>query len=324
MKPIQRRRALGLLGATALTGCAPAIPMAQLGDDPFEGGIGGTGIVGVMTGTGSVLVNGLRVEVPDRARITTNGRAASDRLLMPGVTLSMVANARRDRFEAQFIDVDTPLIGPLARHGAGYAINGTALSLDQGVAAAALVGQRVMAWGLWRRDGRLQTSLIYRAADGPDNVAGVLVGSAEKGWTIGQTRLQTTARNRLTAGQYAVAEGQFAGTAFRADTVQMGRFRQGGGTLRQLAVEGYLEPVATAPGFRLSGLGHSFDPRLALTPFAAQRAVYFGPYDGRFRARRAVVVPDAPAPRAALLTPDIGKTVADSLTGAAARPVRLR
>ena len=54
------------MGATALGACAPAIQTAALSDDPFEGGIGGTGIVGVMVAAGSVLINGLRVEPGER------------------------------------------------------------------------------------------------------------------------------------------------------------------------------------------------------------------------------------------------------------------
>ena len=320
---MNRRHTLGLLGATALAGCAPGIPVAQLSEDPFEGGIGGTGIVGVMTGTGSVLLNGLRVELPSSTRVFANGRRVGESALVPGMALSIVARTRADRFEAQRIDMDAPLIGTLQRHGSGYAINGTGLSLD-GVAAARLVGHRVLASGVWQADGRLRTSLLSPASDGAATVSGVLVGSAADGWQIGGTRLRTTAANRLTAGQFAVANGRFASGALEADTVQMGRFREGGGTLRQLSVEGYLEPISTAPGFRVSGLGHSFDQRLSLAPFATQRAVYFGPYDGRFRARRAVLLPEAQTQRRGLLQPDEGEKFSTGLTGPAARAVAFK
>ncbi|WP_299142960.1 hypothetical protein [uncultured Tateyamaria sp.] len=321
MTRLNRRQTFAMLGATALTACAPAIPLAQLGEDPFEGGIGGTGIVGLMTGTGSVLVNGLRVEMPDQVRVFFDGAQGSATRLVPGMGLSMVARTRLDRFEAVRIDVDTPLVGHLRRHGSGFAVNGTRVHLTTG---ASLVGRRVSVHGIWRPDGSVQSNLTHATQTTQDRVAGVLVGSATSGWSIGQTPLVTDAAARLTAGQFAVAQGTFDGTTLVTTSVQMGRFREGGGTLRQLSVEGFLEPIDSAPGFRVSGLGHSFDQRLALAPFATHRAVYFGPYDGRFRAQRAVVLPNSTAQRAALLTPTEGARTAAGLAGPTAQRVQRR
>jgi len=314
---LNRRHILSLMGATALTGCAPAISTAQLGDDPFEGGIGGTGIVGLMTGTGSVLVNGLRVEIPDNTRIFANVSTASDSMLVPGTALSMVAYARRGRFEAQQIDIDAPLIGTLTRTSRGFAINGTSVQIDR---AGSFTGQRVAAHGLWQPDGSLRGSLVQVIPGDTDSVAGVAVGSPDAGWKIGQTPVILPQGGLLIAGQFAVASGQFADGTFNATSLELGRFR-GGQALRQLSIEGYLEPIAAAPGFRISGLGHSFDRRLALNPFAQLRALYFGPYDGRFRARRAVVLPENQGTRQALLQPAEDANFAAGLIGTAAKPI---
>ena len=320
---INRRHMIGLMGATAISGCAPAISTAQLGDDPFEGGIGGTGIVGLMTGTGSVLVNGLRVEVPSDASLFVAGQPTTSDALVPGVALSIVAAMRSGRFEARRVDVDIPLIGILQRQATGFAVNGTPLKIEAGVTAANRTGQRVAAHGVWQADGTVRTSLITPAS-GADVVSGVLALGSDVGWQIGQTPVIQPAGLRLTAGQFVVARGAFMDGVLTASSVQVGRFRQGAETIRQLSVEGYLEPVATAPGFAVSGLGHSFDPRLALSPFAPHRAVYFGPYNGRFRARRAVVLPDNARLRSALLRPEEDATFATGLVGHAARPVSTR
>lgn len=317
MTRLNRRHILSLMGATALTGCAPAIPTSQLGDDPFEGGIGGTGIVGLMTGTGSVLINGLRVEIPDTTRILANGRRESDTMLVPGTALSMVAYARRGRFEAQQIDIDTPLIGTLTRVADGYAINGTSVQIGR---AGSLVGRRVAAHGLWQPDGSLRSSLVQPIQADTDSVAGVAVGSRNTGWKIGQTPIELPQGGLLISGQFAVASGQFSDGTLKTTSVELGRFR-GGQSLRQLSIEGYLEPIDAAPGFRISGLGHSFDRRLALDPFAQTRALYFGPYDGRFRARRAVILPETEVTREALLRPAEGENFAQGLVGIAAKPI---
>lgn len=323
MKRLNRRHMLSLLGTSALSACAPAIQLSQLGDDPFEGGIGGTGIVGIMTGAGSVLINGLRVEVPANTRIMAAGRAVGDSVLVPGAALSLVARARLGRMEALRIDVDAPLIGTLIRQGNTLTINGTALQLDSGIRAAGLNGQRVMAHGLWQPDGSLRASLLQPMPDGPDSIAGVVEGSPAAGWRMGQTSVQAPQGQVLVPGQFAVATGQFTQNMLRASSVVLGRFR-GGQSLRQLSVEGYLEPIAAAPGFRISGLGHSFDRRLALDPFARGRAVFFGPYDGRFRAQRAVALPESIGARAALLRPGSEGQFATALTGTAAKRIATR
>lgn len=320
MTRLNRRDILGLMGATALTGCAPALITMQPGDDPFEGGIGGTGIVGLMTGTGSVLVNGLRVEILNSTRIFVNGRVAGDTMLVPGTALSMVARAHRGRFEAQQIDIDAPLIGILTRDGQGLSINGTRVQTS--AAAAPFLGQRIIAHGLWQPDRSLRASLLQITPGTTDSVAGVASGTPDTGWKIGQTPVILPRGRILIAGQFAVASGTFAVGKLTATSLELGRFR-GGQALRQLSIEGYLERTTAAPRFQISGLGHSFDRSLTLDPFAQARALYLGPYDGRFRARRALILPENRAARHALLQPRAGENFAQSLTNAA-QPIKGR
>jgi hypothetical protein len=86
-----------------------------------------------------------------------------------------------------------------------------------------------------------------------------------------------------------------------ADRLTSGRFTGAAGRLGRLSIEGYLEPVNAAPGYRISGLGHSFAQNVSLERFADARALFRGGYDGRFRPDAALVLPDAPGRRRALL-----------------------
>ncbi|MEM8752997.1 MAG: hypothetical protein AAGF90_08480, partial [Pseudomonadota bacterium] len=62
MTALDRRAALAGIGAALLGACAPGsregAGVADARKDPAEGGIGGTGIVGVLTDFGSLVVNG--------------------------------------------------------------------------------------------------------------------------------------------------------------------------------------------------------------------------------------------------------------------------
>ena len=320
MTTFNRRYALALFGAATVAGCAPAVQTAALGDDPFEGGIGGTGIVGVMVGTGSVLINGLRVEVPDAVRIVDNGGIGGTGALIPGRAMTIVARARRDRLEALRIDVEDPLVGVLRGDRGALSVNGTPVTIEPGAVGGTLIGRRVAVSGVWQAGGGLRASLI-RPADGqPDRVAGTVTGNPASGWIIGGTSIAPPQGGGLIAGQYAALSGSFDGTRLTARTLQLGRFRPGT-ALDQLSVEGYLEPIASAPGYRVAGLGHSFARRLNLAPLVQTRAVFFGRYDGLFAARRAVVVPDTVTGRRALLTPADGAAFASALGGATARRI---
>ncbi|MEX0364434.1 MAG: hypothetical protein AB3N22_00080 [Ruegeria sp.] len=310
------------MGATGLTACAPAIPSAQLGDDPFEGGIGGTGIVGLMTGTGSILINGLRVELTSATRIFAANIRTTESALVPGRTLTVLSRTRLGRLEAQRIDIDDPLSGVLLRQGSGVSVNSTPL---HGLSVPSeTLGKRVTVGGIWQTDGSVRASLVRAVNQAEDTVSGVLAGSRVVGWRIGQTPIVPPSGQSLIAGQFVVAKGMFARGALRATSIRFGRFRERADTLRQLSVEGYLEPVDTAPGFRLAGLGHSLDQRLQLGAFADRRAVYFGPYTGRFVARRAVLIPEDRAQRISVLQPGPDRAFADGLSGDRARSVPTR
>ena len=241
MTKFDRRQALALLGAATVAGCAPAIQTGALGEDPFEGGIGGTGIVGLMVAAGSVLINGLRVEVPDATRIVDNGGIGGTGALIAGRAMTIVARARRDRLEAQRIDVEDPLIGVLRRTSGVLSVNGSPVTVEPGAVGGTLVGRRVAASGVWQADGSLRTSLIRPVPDTADSVSGTVTGDPVTGWLIGQTLVQSPPGSRLIAGQYASLGGAFNGTSLIARTLRQGRFRPGT-TLNQLAVEGTLNP----------------------------------------------------------------------------------
>ncbi|MEL7093055.1 MAG: hypothetical protein AAFN94_15085, partial [Pseudomonadota bacterium] len=266
--------------ASSALALVPAPTLLAATEDPFEGGIGGTGIVGLMTGRGSVLINGLRVEIPSSARLTLNGVRVGESDLLPGVAMTVVAQAQGDRFVAARINAEHPLIGLVEDTNGQITINGSPIAMDPGARTAPVVGQRMAASGVWRADGALQTSLIQPVSGTTDRVAGTVTAAN----TIGQTAL---ALQGPAAGQYEAHLGRYENGRFFAQRVQAGRF-PAGTALDQLSVEGYLEPVADAPGFRIAGLGHSFARNLDLAPYARRRNVFFGRYAGLFVARRAV------------------------------------
>ena len=305
MSFVNRRHVLGLLGSTALAGCAaPAVVTRQ--GDPFEGGIGGTGIVGLLTDFGSLVVNGLRVELNRRTTIRTPYGRVSESAIRQGMPLTILASKSRDRLVARDVAISLPLVGELRRGASGLTVNGAPVRAEPGSLGTAAVGARVSVSGVWSTNG-LVASRFDPAGDAEDLLAGVVGRTGPTGLSVAGVPVRLANASGLpVAGSYLNAFGSYDGTSFVAERTVGGRFGAVSIPLRQLSVEGFLEPVASNPGFRVAGLGHSFARDLELEALAARRAVYFGPYDGSFRAAKGYVVPEAFEARRQLLGAGFG------------------
>lgn len=293
-----------MLGAGALAACAPPEFVTQGGPDPFEGGIGGTGIVGTITGSGALMVNGLALSTTAATRVRTAlPRGLPDRL-GTGQTLTVTAMRTRRGFEARHITIDYALVGEVTRRsGGGFAVNGVAVRLEPGAVGTLVPGARVALSGLWQSDGSLIVSRVDVTPDAPDLVAGTVISTGPGRFMIGAVPIVPRGTVPVN-GSYAVAVGRATAAGLDADLLRPGRFLTET-PIRQLSIEGYLESDAGRPGFRVAGLGHSFARDLDLAPLAQVRAVYYGSYNGLFGARAAYVLPEGVQARTALLTPGV-------------------
>lgn len=219
--------------------------------------------------------------------------------LEPGVPLTVFARRSKSGYVARSVSVDYTLFGRVHRVGGALGVSGVPVIPESGARGRLVPGMRVAVGGVWTRDG-VRASLIAPAPEGPDLVAGT-VNPGQGGASFALGSVDMAYQGRAPApGSYAVALGRAEAGGFLASDVRPGRF-EAGVSLGQLSVDGYLEPSARAPGLRIAGLGHSFAEKVQLGGVGARRAVYFGPYDGRFAARGGYVVPDDFGVRAALL-----------------------
>ena len=241
MRQTSRRSALALLGATALTSCATPQIVSRDTPDPFEGGIGGTGIVGLLTDFGSLIVNGLRIELTGQTQIFDTFVQVSESALAPGQPLTIYAIRDRDAIVARRVDINHALIGTLDGGANGPSVNGVPLEIEPNAPVRLTSGQRIAVSGLWATD-RLIVSRIDAARDGPDVVAGTLVEvPAATTLQIGGAMLQGVP-NGNRAGDYTIAFGTGNTSGIEVAQIKQGRFT-GASDLRQLSVEGYLEPI---------------------------------------------------------------------------------
>lgn len=288
---LTRRAVLGLgVAAAALPGAV----LAQSTRPDVEGGIGGTGIVGLLTDFGSLIVAGNYVRTDGATRYSDGFGPLRENNLRVGDSLTVEAAGPVNGLIARRVHVTHPLVGAISAvsaNGRVVTVNGVEVRLD-GRLRGFGVGDRVAVSGLWR-GAVVQASRLTLARAANDLVAGDVTRSG--GITrVGAVPVRGPGTGSPARGSFASVVGQFdpKSGVLRARRVATQRFTGAAGPLVRLSVEGYLDPSPSAPGYRVAGLGHSFERNLKLDTFAGSRVLMNGAYTGRFAASGAVVLPE--------------------------------
>ncbi|MEO0363151.1 MAG: DUF5666 domain-containing protein [Pseudomonadota bacterium] len=307
MTALDRRAALAGIGAALLGACAPGsregAGVADARKDPAEGGIGGTGIVGVLTDFGSLVINGLRIETDGATEVTTALGPADLDALAVGKSLTVEAATIAGRLVARRVLVDHPVIGrPIAisPDGRSAVVAGVNVVLEEGALGAFAPDRPVAVSGVWRGDLVIASRIDRARDDAPDLIAGetrLLNGAL----AVGGRPVSLSGGERIEPGGYVTFTGRAVAKRFVASTLTPGRFTGAGGPLERLSVEGYLDPVEAPPFYAVSGLGHSFSADARLGAFAAGRTLFEGRYVGTFAVDTGLDLPQSFEERRALL-----------------------
>jgi hypothetical protein len=201
------------------TGIAPAGPVE-------DRGMGGTGIVGVITGFGSIWVNGIEVEFDPATPVRIDGSGTHGDVLRVGQVAVITATGSGSRLDARSITIRHEVSGPVE----AVESNGTVLRVAGqrvtfagqvwGDATTPKVGDWVAVSGLpgpdGGPDGGIVATRIDRREPGRVTVHGPLSGTA------GAPRIGTLAlRSSLGAGigQQVTASGRYADGVLTPDAV---------------------------------------------------------------------------------------------------------
>ena len=142
---------------------------AGLGGTGIDGGLGGTGIFGLIEGFSSIWVNDVRIEIPETAVITLNGRPAREADLTLGQTVAVEAkDDGQGGFVARRIDAAFALVGPISgAESAGDRLRLRVLGQVVEVSALTLtdslrLGDWVVVTGLRDHRGTIQAANVAR------------------------------------------------------------------------------------------------------------------------------------------------------------------
>lgn len=282
----------GAACAATLLCATPTIAKSQ--DRQAEGGIGGTGIVGLLTEFGSLYINGNYVRTDASTAFSDGFGPLQKGHLRVGHSLTVEASGSVTNLIARRVHVTHPLVGRISsieENGMLMRVNGVVVALERRLQGFK-VGDRVAVSGLWREQ-KVVASHLSRARSNLDLVSGD-VSRGNGGVRIGPLRVVGGGIGRAKTNGFATAVGTFdaAAATMRAQRATSERFTGAAGALQRLSIEGYLERTASAPGVRVAGLGHSFERNLRFGSATTERLLLSGNYTGKFAVDRAVILPE--------------------------------
>lgn len=170
-----------LLALLAAAGARAACEPGGMGGTGMrsDGGIGGTGIraegdvgiIGVITGFGSICVNGIEVQYEADTPVSADGQPASPSSLALGKLVAVRALGSGMQARAREIRILDAVVGRAAAVDpasgalqiAGQRVQLAASTVIAPELVGDLVGQNVRVSGLWRADGALAATRIERA-----------------------------------------------------------------------------------------------------------------------------------------------------------------
>ena len=224
---------------------------AEPDDEEKEGGILGTGIVGTITGLGSIVVNGQTIEFDPGLAIHDGVTAATADALAPGHTVAVVAQKEDGAWRAVSIRQVLPLVGPVTVDPGGQLhVLGTQIVLPSGEEPP-MSGDWVAVSGLWQ-DRQVVASRLERLASGQTaRIEGSILDQAPGSpLVVGDTRIAGIVPQHAEIGDVVRAFGAVSQGGLEATRLETGLFLE---TPSVVLVEGYLSPPGPAGVYTLLG-----------------------------------------------------------------------
>lgn len=299
------QRLAGLLALALLTSCASLDPFSS--DDLADRGIGGTGIVGVITAFGSVWVDGVEVEITADTEIDSDGRPVGAEELRLGQVAIIEASDTETGLAAGSISIRHEVSGPVEAvedSGTLMIVAGQRVVLSGTVPgdAGARRGEWVAVSGIREPDGDIVATRIDKTLPGLVTVHGVLAGSGSS-LRIGRLGLEGDIPDDLSAvtvqGRYQ--DGVLLAEAVSPDLLVSDPAAHFSDDIGRLLIETYVRPddgllavdgglLAVGGGTRPGGIVGGSTPVRAVVEFTRRP-------DGDFHATAARAAPDPIGPR---------------------------
>ncbi|MEM1074137.1 MAG: DUF5666 domain-containing protein [Pseudomonadota bacterium] len=249
------------------------------GDDDVEAGTIGTGIMGEITGLGSIHVSGVRIALPQNLVLRApDGTVRQAGAVSAGETVVVDAVPSQDGLTATRISHFHPIVAPVESISSDHL---RLLSLDIDIAGLSANGLAPGDWvavsGLWRDNTLVASHLRPMAAQKQITVNGTYRLDGNGHPKIGPFHLDSPVDARV--GDHLRVSGDWMpeGMSIRARDVDSGLFAL---DQQQLLVEGYMSQPDANGTYFIFGSGTIFtteDPNMRVPSERSVFCVHLGP-----------------------------------------------
>jgi Domain of unknown function (DUF5666) len=246
------------IGGTGQVAQRPGIGGTGISSD---GGIGGTGIVGVVTGFASICVNGVELHYDASTPVLRDGQAAPARDLLVGQVVAVRASgsgASADQLQAQQIAVLDAAVGPLTRvdpaTGELELLGQRAVALERSDLVRMRVGDWVRVSGHRLLNGEIRASRVQAMEQGAGTAQGTVAAQVlgpvsaingnqvRVGGTLVSFELQAPPAG-LAVGQELAVSGAWNGSRLQAQRASTQPTREGLGKVENVVLQGYVHAL---------------------------------------------------------------------------------
>lgn len=269
---------IGGTGAPARSDSPSLQPLAGRpgigGTGAAEGGIGGTGIVGVITGFASICVNGVEVHYDTSTPVSADGRPTSLSDLAVGQVVAVQAQGVGDQLSARRIAVMHAVVGPISRvdstAGQLQVLGQSVRVADKATLSGLKPGHWIQVSGYRLVSGEVAASRVESIApQAQAQVTGQMGVVSGNGFALQGARVNLDGlrlSDEAVTGAEVSVRGRWDGTTLQAQAVEVAPSRQIVGQAERVVLEGYVHAVfgnevslgnrvvTLAPGVKISGV----------------------------------------------------------------------
>jgi hypothetical protein len=216
-----------------------------------ELGLGGTGIVGVVTGFGSICVNGMKVEYAPDTPVQRDGERVPHSALAVGQVVALQASDQGQHLRAGRIAVLDAAVGPL---GAVDAASGHFTVMGEGATALVRTDLAGLKPGQWVRvsgqrlaSGEIRATRVQATPPASAWVSGTLSRTETGAWQVGRTPLVPGSANlpaHTAIGQEVGVYGVWTGDRLQASAITLRPTRAALGPVSDVVLQGYVHGVS--------------------------------------------------------------------------------
>ena len=228
------------------------------GSQAATDGIGGTGIIGVITDFGSIWVNGIRVQYNETTPVHAFGKRVTSDQLALGQVVAVEATSSENSVQARQITVLNVVTGPVGEINLQQnqiTILGQAVRVTPETHNVALrdlkIGSHVRISGLRETRGIIVATRIDPAPRDVIEVSGRVDKLVNNGFSIALLSVSATSITGLEVGREVRVSGTWDGQSLHAQQLKVEPILPFNGKFEQLSLQGYVSTVNKSERIRL-------------------------------------------------------------------------